>query len=123
MIIDSPTISRPASPTTNRPEAVDPAVLRPGRIDRRVFMGRSRRRGRAALFAKLLARMPAAEGVRVDDLPARTPGFSGAEAEHVANQVGLIAVKEAVAENLPTDAVTVRLEHFLVRPAQEAWLV
>jgi hypothetical protein len=101
--------------TTNRPEDIDAAILRPGRVDRKVHLGPPNARGRAALFAKLLARMPVAEDVRPDALAARTAGFTGAQVEHVVNEAGLLAVKEVLtrAEPLPADAVAVRLGHFL----------
>lgn len=98
--------------TTNRPEDIDPAILRPGRIGRRVCLGPPNARGRAALFAKLFARMPLADDVRAEALAARTAGFTGAQVEHVVNEAGLGAVKEAIAQALPADTVCVRLGHF-----------
>jgi len=99
--------------TTNRPQDVDPAILRPGRIDRRVYLGPPDRRGRAALFAKLLGRMPVAESVRPDHLASLTGVLSGAQIEHVANEAGLLAVKEALVRQLPAEAVRVQPDHFL----------
>ncbi|MCX5670671.1 MAG: ATP-binding protein [Planctomycetota bacterium] len=99
--------------TTNRPEDIDPAILRPGRIDRKVCLGPPNVKGRAALFAKLLARMPVANDVLADDLAARTPGLSGAQIEHVVNEAGLLAVKETLTQQLPTGAARVCPDHFL----------
>jgi transitional endoplasmic reticulum ATPase len=101
--------------TTNRPEDIDPAILRPGRIDRRVYLGPPDRTGRAALFAKLLARMPLAEDVRPEALAARAAGFTGAQVEHIVNEAGLLAVKEALAREPqgPAETVSVRPGHFL----------
>jgi len=99
--------------TTNRPEDIDPAILRPGRIDRKVCLGPPDARGRAALFSKLIARMPVANDVLADDLAARTPGLSGAQIEHVVNEAGLLAVKETLTQQLPTDAARVCPGHFL----------
>ncbi|HUT37529.1 MAG TPA: AAA family ATPase [Planctomycetota bacterium] len=98
--------------TTNRPEDIDPAILRPGRIDRKVCLGPPNATGRAALFTRLLARMPVAEDVRPDALAARTAGFTGAQIEHAVNEAGLGAVKEAIAGQLPADGVRVSMEHF-----------
>ncbi len=98
--------------TTNRPEDIDPAILRPGRIDRKVYLGPPNAKGRAALFAKLLARMPVAEDVRPEALAALTAGFTGAQIEHIVNEAGLLAVKEAIAGQLPTDGVRVSMRHF-----------
>ena len=98
--------------TTNRPEDIDPAILRPGRIGRKVCLGPPNAKGRAALFAKLLARMPVAADVRPDALAARTAGFTGAQIEHAVNEAGLLAVKEAVVHQLAADSVRVSMEHF-----------
>ncbi len=99
--------------TTNLPDYLDPAILRPGRIDRRVFMGVPNKKGRVALFRKLLARMPVAGDVQATKLAALTNGFSGAEIEHLTNEAGLLAVKEAIAQNIPADTVRVCASHFL----------
>jgi len=98
--------------TTNRPEDIDPAILRPGRIDREVYLGPPDAKGRAALLARLLARMPVAEDVRPAALAARTAGFTGAQIEHAVNEAGLLAVKEAIAQQLAADSVRVSMEHF-----------
>ena len=108
--------------TTNRPDAVDPAILRPGRIDRKVYMGPPDLQGRATLFAKLLGRMPVAEdlsacnvqaGVTALALAKLTKSLSGAQVEHVVNEAGLLAIKEAITAQLPTEAVRVGLKHLL----------
>ena len=98
--------------TTNRPEDIDAAILRPGRIDRRVYLGPPDHRGRAALFAKLLSRVPVADDVSPDDLAKLTLGLSGAQIAHVTNEAGLLAVKEALTRQLPIDAIRVLPDHF-----------
>jgi len=102
--------------TTNRPQDIDSAILRPGRIDRKVCLGPPNAGGRAALFAKLLAPMPVAEDVHPDALAARTAGFTGAQVEHIVNEAGLLAVKEAIAGQLPADGVRVSMRHFRCVP-------
>ena len=99
--------------TTNRPDAVDPAILRPGRIDRKVYMGPPDLKGRATLFEKLLGRMPVAEDVIALALAKLTKTLSGAQVEHVVNEAGLLAIKEAIASQLPTEAVRVGQKHLL----------
>jgi transitional endoplasmic reticulum ATPase len=99
--------------TTNCPDYLDPAILRPGRIDRKIFMGPPNKTGRAALLEKLLSRMPIAENVSADKLAATTEGLSGAEIEHLANEAGLLAVKEAIANNTPADSVQISAKHFM----------
>jgi transitional endoplasmic reticulum ATPase len=99
--------------TTNCPDHIDPAILRPGRIDRQVFMGQPNRDGRTALFRKLLSRIPVHKDVHIDNLAAITNGFSCAEIEHVTNEAGLLAVKEAIAQNIPAEVVQITAKHFL----------
>jgi SpoVK/Ycf46/Vps4 family AAA+-type ATPase len=97
--------------TTNRPQDIDPAILRPGRIDRRIYLGPPDHAGRAALFTKLLAGMPAAGDVRPDRLADLTSGFSGAHVEHIVNEAGLLAVKEALTRQPPSADAELRSEH------------
>jgi len=56
--------------------------------------------------------MPIAEDVSADKLAATTEGLSGAEIEHLTNEAGLLAVKEAIAQNIPAEAVKVSNKHF-----------
>jgi transitional endoplasmic reticulum ATPase len=99
--------------TTNYPNHIDPAILRPGRIDRQVFMGPPDKKGRTALIDKLLSRMPVADDVQIENLADIVPALSGAEIEHLVNEAGLLAVKEAITNNVSTDAVQVSINHFL----------
>ena len=68
--------------------------------------------GRLAHLKSLLARTPAADDVSAADLARNTKGFTGAEIEHLVNEAGLAAIKEAVAKKLPVDSVQLRREHF-----------
>ena len=78
---------------TNRPEVLDPALLRPGRFDRQVVVDLPDRRGREAIL-RIHARSVALDG-RVDLrlLAARTPGFAGAELANVVNEAALLAAR------------------------------
>jgi transitional endoplasmic reticulum ATPase len=97
--------------TTNYPDAIDPAILRPGRIDRQIFMGPPDKNGRTDLFSKFLTRMPVAENILASRLSTITDGFSGAEIEHVANEAGLLAVKEAIKNQTPPESIQVSDKH------------
>ncbi len=99
--------------TTNCPDAIDPAILRPGRIERRIYMGPPNQKGRAVLFTKFLTRMPVAEDVQADKLAAITEEFSGAEIEHTTNEAGLLAVKEAIINQTSPEFIQVLEKHFL----------
>ncbi len=56
--------------------------------------------------------MPIAKNVQAEKLSELTPGFSGAEIEHLTNEAGLLAVKEAIAQNIPADIVRISANHF-----------
>jgi cell division protease FtsH len=83
---------------TNRPEVLDPALLRPGRFDRQIVVDRPDRRGRAAILAVHARRVKLASDVDLDVVAARTPGFAGAELANVINEAALLAARR----NKPT---------------------
>jgi len=76
---------------TNRPEILDPALLRPGRFDRRISLDRPGRKGRAAIFRIHMRKLPAGQDVDVDSLAAQTPGMVGADIANVCNEAALFA--------------------------------
>jgi len=76
---------------TNRPEVLDPALLRSGRFDRRVVVDRPSRSGRKAIFAIHTRKLPLADGVDFDALAAQTPGMVGADIANVCNEAALLA--------------------------------
>jgi cell division protease FtsH len=93
---------------TNRPEVLDPALLRPGRFDRQIVIDRPDRRGRAAILAVHARRVRLAPDVDLDLVAARTPGFAGAELANVINEAALLAArrdKDAVGRNELEEAV------------------
>jgi len=98
--------------TTNRPDDIDPALRRPGRFDRAIFMGPPGFEGREAIFIKHLATMKVRGDVDSLELARLTPGFSGAQIELACREAGMACVKEAVRDSTPLEAVKVRIEHF-----------
>lgn len=78
---------------TNRPDILDPALLRPGRFDRRVIIDRPDIRGREAIFNVHLRGKPLAPNVKVDVLARATPGFVGADIENAVNEAALLAAR------------------------------
>jgi cell division protease FtsH len=82
---------------TNRPEVLDPALLRPGRFDRQIIVDRPDRRGRAAILAVHARRVALAPDVDLDVVAARTPGFAGAELANVINEAALLAARRGKA--------------------------
>jgi cell division protease FtsH len=78
---------------TNRPEILDPALLRPGRFDRQVLVDRPDRRGRVAILEVHAARVRLAPHVALDDVAALTPGFTGADLANLVNEAALAATR------------------------------
>lgn len=78
---------------TNRSDVLDPALLRPGRFDRRVNIGLPDRKDRLAILKVHFAKKPLADGVDLDALAAKTAGSSGADLENIANESAIIAAR------------------------------
>ena len=78
---------------TNRPDILDPALLRPGRFDRQIVVGAPDVKGREAVLKVHTKKKPLAEDVDLKVLAKRTPGFSGADLENLANEAALLAVR------------------------------
>ncbi len=78
---------------TNRPDVLDPALLRPGRFDRQVVVPLPDIRGRQKILEVHMKRTPIAADVNVTTLAKGTPGFSGADLENLVNEAALIAAK------------------------------
>ena len=78
---------------TNRPEMLDPALLRSGRFDRRVAVDRPDIKARELIFGVHLRGKPLAEGVDLKKLAKATPGLTGADIENAVNEAAILAVK------------------------------
>ncbi len=78
---------------TNRPDVLDPALLRPGRFDRRVIVGRPDVRGREEVLRVHAKKVPLAEDVNLGVLARGTPGFSGADLANMVNEAALNAAR------------------------------
>jgi cell division protease FtsH len=78
---------------TNRPDILDPALMRPGRFDRRVVIDRPDIRGREAIFKVHLRGKPIASSINVSILAKSTPGFVGADIENTVNEAALLAAR------------------------------
>ncbi|CAL27075.1 ATP-dependent zinc metalloprotease FtsH [Staphylococcus carnosus] len=79
---------------TNRPDILDPALLRPGRFDRQIQVGRPDVKGREAILYVHARNKPLDETVDLKAIAQRTPGFSGADLENLLNEASLIAVRD-----------------------------
>lgn len=78
---------------TNRPEVLDPALLRPGRFDRQILVDRPDRSERLAILEVHARNVSLAEDVDLDKLAARTPGFAGADLANLINEAALLAAR------------------------------
>jgi cell division protease FtsH len=78
---------------TNRPDILDPALLRPGRFDRRVTMDRPDVKGRRAILAVHVRGKPLSPDVDLDVFARQTPGFVGADLENVVNEAAILAAR------------------------------
>jgi cell division protease FtsH len=78
---------------TNRPDILDPALLRPGRFDRRVVLDRPDLNGRRAILDIHVRGKPLAPDVDLDAIARQTPGFSGADIENLVNEAAILAAR------------------------------
>ncbi len=107
---------------TNRPDILDPALLRPGRFDRRVILDRPDRRGREAILQVHVKGKPLAKDVDLDVLAKQTPGFTGADIENLVNEAAILAArrnKRAVAMEEFQEAV----ERVIAGPERRSRLI
>jgi cell division protease FtsH len=78
---------------TNRPDILDPALLRPGRFDRQIVVDRPDRKGRSKILEVHTRGKPLAKEINVDDLAGQTPGFTGADLANLVNEAALLAAR------------------------------
>ena len=79
--------------STNRPDVLDPALLRPGRFDRRVMVGRPDVKGRDAILKVHTRKIPLDENVDINVIARGTPGFTGADLANIVNEAALNAAR------------------------------
>jgi cell division protease FtsH len=80
---------------TNRPDILDPALLRPGRFDRQVYVTLPDVRGREQILNVHMRKVPVGQDIRADILARGTPGFSGADLANLVNEAALFAARRA----------------------------
>jgi cell division protease FtsH len=78
---------------TNRPDILDPALLRPGRFDRQIAVDRPDRKGRAKILEVHTRGKPLAKSIDIDALAGQTPGFTGADLSNLINEAALFAAR------------------------------
>lgn len=91
---------------TNRPNLIDPALLRPGRFDELIYVSVPDEGGRRRILGIHTAKMPLSDDVDLDSLAERTPRFTGADMEDLVRRAGLFALRESLS------VTKVAMEHF-----------
>ncbi len=102
---------------TNRPDIIDPALLRPGRFDKSIYIGTPDEESRVKIFEIHTKSKPLDEDVDLKELAAKTEGYTGADISAVCNEAVMISVRELVSKGMPTDeelaACKVKMKDFL----------
>ncbi|MDO5553145.1 MAG: ATP-dependent zinc metalloprotease FtsH [Planctomycetia bacterium] len=89
----TPTESVMVMAATNRPDVLDPALMRPGRFDRHITVDRPTLKGRREIFEVYIKKIPAADDIDVDKLARSTVGFTGADIRNLVNEAALWATR------------------------------
>ncbi|HCL66929.1 MAG TPA: cell division protein FtsH [Rhizobium sp.] len=90
---------------TNRPEILDPALMRAGRFDRQVVIDRPDRKGRAAILQVHMKGVTVAGDVKIDDIAGLTPGFTGADLANLINEAAIVATRRGAGKVAMEDFV------------------
>jgi cell division protease FtsH len=104
---------------TNRADVLDPALLRPGRFDRRVNIGLPDRKDREAILKVHFEKKPLAKNVDLDALAAKSAGSSGADLSNIANESAIIAARNSHTEIAQSD-VTEAFERVAIGPERKS---
>ena len=104
---------------TNRVDVLDPALLRPGRFDRRVGVGLPDRKEREAILKVHFAKKPVAKTVDIDALAAKTAGSSGADLANIANEAAIVAARHNRKE-ITQDDITAAFEKVAIGPERKS---
>jgi len=104
---------------TNRPDVLDPALLRPGRFDRRVVLELPDRSERVEILELHLEKKPVAAGVDLDRIAAATPGASGADLKNITNEAAILAAR-AGAKTIEQRYLENAIEKVLIGPERKS---
>ena len=104
---------------TNRPDVLDPALLRPGRFDRQITVSLPDVKGREAILRVHARNKKVADDVDLQALAKRTPGFSGADLENVLNEAAILSVRENK-EIITTNQIDEAIDRVMMGPAKKS---
>ncbi|MEM7129515.1 MAG: ATP-dependent zinc metalloprotease FtsH [Chloroflexota bacterium] len=104
---------------TNRPDILDPALLRPGRFDRKVIVDRPDRRGREEILKVHVRGKPIDATVDLDRIAAQTPGMVGADLENLINEAAILAARRNK-RSIGMDEIVESIERVMAGPARRS---
>ncbi|MGO4890172.1 ATP-dependent zinc metalloprotease FtsH [Anaerobacillus sp. MEB173] len=107
---------------TNRADILDPALLRPGRFDRQITVGRPDVKGREAVLQVHARNKPLADDVNLKTIATRTPGFSGADLENLLNEAALVAARQNK-KKLDMNDVEEAIDRVIAGPAKKSRVI
>ena len=107
---------------TNRPDVLDPALLRPGRFDRQIPVDRPDLKGRTAILQVHAKGKPLAKAVNLENFAKRTPGFTGADLANVLNEAALLTAREN-AKIITTEALDEAIDRVMAGPQRKSRLM
>ncbi len=107
---------------TNRPDILDPALLRPGRFDRRVTMDAPDVKGRRAILDVHVRGKPLAADVDLDVIAKQTPGFAGADIENLVNEAAILAARRN-RRSVGTEELQEAIERVIAGPERRSRLI
>jgi len=96
---------------TNRPDMIDPAILRPGRTDRYISLGVPNLKGRKAIFKIHTRDMPLGADVNITELAKAAEGLTGADIAAIVKEAGMLAVREFISKSSTKDDILKRIEN------------
>jgi len=107
---------------TNRPDILDPALLRPGRFDRQIVVTQPDINGRREILVVHARNKPLADDVELDVIARRTPGFSGADLENLINEAALLAAR-ANKKRIGMEELENAIERVIAGPAKKSRVI
>jgi cell division protease FtsH len=117
-----PTLGVIVMAATNRPDVLDPALLRPGRFDRRVVLDLPDVNEREAILLVHFKGKPVAENVSARKIAERTPGFSGADLANVVNEAAILTARKNE-KTVTEDALLVSIEKVMLGPERKSRVI
>ncbi|MEA4924815.1 MAG: ATP-dependent zinc metalloprotease FtsH [Syntrophomonadaceae bacterium] len=108
--------------STNRPDILDPALLRPGRFDRHILIDRPDVKGREAILKVHVKEKPLADNVNLEILAKRTPGFTGADLANMVNEAALLTARRDK-EKIAMEEMEESIERVIAGPEKKTRVI